>query len=471
VPRSQVHRSSEASSEECFDRRSEIIRLARYGKISPEEAEAEAASMGWKPFALQAEMPALDPMRESRWTITMAVAWIAWRDLDLVRNNSFKFPGECWHWLFREWNESNNSETDELTPQAGWFLESWSEPTTIRLLILEHGFERRSDLPSTARLPVAEAERELWEALGDERLAAAALDSNGRPVEVPAREWSYLKLFEDGKRDVLKYDAHDRGCPYTGVKLKRDDLLRLWPATPPAQAQPTSHVVEPQMLEPVTKPGREGLVPLCAAVHWIMTQCGTVRVTLDDLRAWDDACEKLVPFIVSGEISLIGTPPGDGLSEHIPGHALATVKILPPLMASISDICLNAPSHIACSNYLGRDNWRQHFNDRLYKSGQARPAWTHLQVSKSAILSRWSLPTPTNQWQQACRRWLITQMKESSSARPKPKAAFWAEAKGKFKPISKRQFLRAWDEAIETSGSIAWSRGGRPPQKSNRRSN
>src|SRR5687768_9991396 len=99
MPRPQPVQSPESavlSKVDC-DRRNEIISLARYGKISPEEAENEAAAKGSKPFASQPEMPAFDPMQESRWTITMAIAWIAWRDTGLVRENSLEFSSECRH--------------------------------------------------------------------------------------------------------------------------------------------------------------------------------------------------------------------------------------------------------------------------------------------------------------------------------------------------------------------------------------
>src|SRR5262249_17885856 len=53
---------------------------------------------------------------------------------------------------------------------------------------------------------------------------------DGRPVDIPARDWPYLELYEEGKRDAIKFDALDKQRPYTRVHLKRDDLLRLWPA-------------------------------------------------------------------------------------------------------------------------------------------------------------------------------------------------------------------------------------------------
>jgi hypothetical protein len=55
-------------------RRDELISLARYGKITPAEAEAIAAAEGLPPFEQQPELPAFDPMIEPRWSIVMAVS-------------------------------------------------------------------------------------------------------------------------------------------------------------------------------------------------------------------------------------------------------------------------------------------------------------------------------------------------------------------------------------------------------------
>ena len=74
-----------------------------------------------------------------------------------------------------------------------------------------------------------EAETELWQALSDGELVAEGLDGGGQPVDIPQREWAYLKLFEEGDRDTLKYNALDPQAAFSEVKLKREDLLRVWP--------------------------------------------------------------------------------------------------------------------------------------------------------------------------------------------------------------------------------------------------
>jgi hypothetical protein len=287
-------------------RRDELIALARYGKITPEEVEAIAAAKGLPPFEKRPELPAFDPMAEPRWSIVMAVAWIAWRDVALVRENGPEFRSESTCWVLREWNEPVEQGT-AFARREGWFIERWPEATTIRLRYVERRMIAKGELPSSWQMSVDEAETALWRALPERHLIAEAMNSERQPIDVPQREWSYLKLFEDGKRDVLKYDPLDWREPFSDVKLKRDDLLRLWPA-----------------------------------------------------------------------------------------------------------------------------------------------------------------PKATAKSQQDCRRWLIQQMQVLPTNKPKSKEAFWTEARQKFTPLSKRQFLRAWDWAVAESGAHSWSKAGQI-SKSNRR--
>jgi len=283
--------------------RDRLISLVRYGKVTPQAAEAEAAARGWPPFERMPAVGTFDPMEESRWPIVMAVAWIAWRDIELTRRQA----SESTHWIFREWNQPIKNGT-AFARRAGWFLETWSKPTTVRLGFLEDILNAKGELPSTRKMSVGAAEKELWRALSEGHLTAEAMDTSGKPVDIPEREWPYLMLFEEGERDALKYGALARFEPFKRVHLRRSDLFKLWP----------------------------------------------------------------------GAGSTINTE---------------------------------------------RD----------------------------------------------CCAWLVTKMEESPYRKPKPRDQYWADAKREFRTLAKRQFVRAWERAIQESGAVSWSRAGRAPTKSNRR--
>lgn len=295
--KAQAHAAAKARARV---RQDEIITQVQYGQMKPEQAEAKAKANGWLPFQRQPQLPAFDPMQESRWSIVMAIAWIAWRDLTLTREQWAEFRAECTHWVFLDRNEPIEGGA-AFARQSGWILEQWRRRSTIGLCLVERYDTVMDDLPASRQKSIAEAEKELWQFLSDGRLTAEAFDQHqGKPVDIPRRDWSYLKLFEEHERDALKYDALGEE-PYTRIKLKRDDLLKLWP-------------------------------PIAA----------TVNV------------------------------------------------------------------------------------------------------------------------EQNCRRWLIEQMRESKTVKRFTKAFFKEAAKKKFPTLSGRQFLRAWNDAIEASGATAWKRPGRP---------
>ena len=66
--------------------RSGIIGKVQSGKWTADRAEAVAKRLGVGPLASVPHAFMYDPMREEFWTMPMAVAWIAWRTEDAVRD-------------------------------------------------------------------------------------------------------------------------------------------------------------------------------------------------------------------------------------------------------------------------------------------------------------------------------------------------------------------------------------------------
>jgi hypothetical protein len=65
-------------------KRDDLIDDVRKGRLTPEQAEAEAARLSIGELARQPDRRAFKPMGEPFWTLPMAVAWIAWRSPDRV---------------------------------------------------------------------------------------------------------------------------------------------------------------------------------------------------------------------------------------------------------------------------------------------------------------------------------------------------------------------------------------------------
>ena len=448
----------------------DLISLVEHGNLTPTDAEAMAAAKGWAPFAFEPPAPAFDPMKVSRWSIVMAVAWIAWRDTELVRRQQSEFRAESTHWIFRDWREPTEGGT-AFRKRSGWLLQGFQPATTARLGILE-AIRKADSMSPPGQMSVRDAQASLWTALSEGTIVATALDRNGEPIDIPQRDWSYLHLFEERDRDVLKINALSREPAFTEIKFKRDDILKHWPrvASYLAADEQTVWPIEPYMLKRISDTGRSGYVPLCAALQWIMTDGGKQIVMMDDAR-WTASVRKLWPDICTGEIELIGLRAGQSMTARVPSYSLALVNVLPPLHNSIGDILLNAPAHIACTPYVNEDHWSGDFNDKIYETGRATPTWTHLQIRKSHLLDRWPKSPSLMNNEQDCYQWLMQQMQASPTERPRSRNAIWTGAKAQFPQLAKRQFDRAWQRAISDSGAQGWSKAGRPAKKSNHRGN
>jgi hypothetical protein len=116
--------------------RSDIIGKAQGGKWTPDRAEAVAKRLDAGPLASLPYAFMYDPMRQQLWTMPMAVAWIAWRTEDAVRDSWDEYRKNCWDWHFRE------SQTGFEGPvTGGFFLEARSK-ASMHLLILSDSNDR-----------------------------------------------------------------------------------------------------------------------------------------------------------------------------------------------------------------------------------------------------------------------------------------------------------------------------------------
>jgi hypothetical protein len=362
--------------------RDRLITRAQYGEITPAQAEAEAAANGLAAFERTPDLPQFDPRLESRWSIVMALAWIAWRDFESVREQVPEFRAESTYWIFREWNEPVNNGT-EFALRKGWFLETWCRPTTFLLTMRQIHASSEKERPSTARMTIREAEAALWQALSDEHLWAEGFDAQGKVTRIPSMEWAHLKLFEDGKQDVFRYNALDRSEPYTEVRFKRDDLFRLWQAWP----------VEAYMIEPMTRPTSAGYVPLSSALLWICTRAGAATMDLENVQAWDESVAQLLPLISTGEIEVLGKLNSKGPPAKIPNHYFAAMNVAHPL-SEIRFLFSDDP-WIGCTTFVDLEHWNGDDNDKMFLEKSGPATWTHLQVKKSDVLREFSSLVPS----------------------------------------------------------------------------
>jgi hypothetical protein len=135
-------------------RREDLIENVEYGRMTPDEAEAEAARLGLAPLVTAPDPNAFDPMSRTWWTLVMAIAWISWRSPDKVREFWDDYRRECWDWHFRELRDG----------ERRYFLKQ-REPATLSRLVFEADYDKvLQGLVPAEWISVEEAKASLWNA-------------------------------------------------------------------------------------------------------------------------------------------------------------------------------------------------------------------------------------------------------------------------------------------------------------------
>jgi hypothetical protein len=220
--------------------RDELFQRARIGEFTPKEAEAEAARMGMEPLASHPKDDEFDPRKKSRWHLSMALAWILWRDFAEVREWDNDFRAECWNWQPFNVRLPTDGGTGPAGPVVRGFAVAQLHPTNSLLFeihgavaVLTNGLSVPGGSPRAAKA-------DLWMALSDGRLTAEGIPATGGArIDVPAREWTDLENVTDGRLDgeYFRYRHHPLGRAYNDIVWRREDLVRLWPEVsgPPAK--------------------------------------------------------------------------------------------------------------------------------------------------------------------------------------------------------------------------------------------
>ena len=233
---------------------------------------------------------------------------------------------------------------------------------------------------------------------------------------------------------------------------------------------PADFQIDPLMIEPMTRADERDYVPLCSAIHWIMTKGGVAFGRFDDSEAWNLAVGKLLKQITLGDVEIVGRARAQGTAVRIAPQVFSDIPVPAPFPWTVGDLAVSAPSHIACVPYAGETRWEGGANDKLYEQGENLEAWSRLQVKKSQVLALWPKPSGKAINESNCKKWLADQMRVSMTSRPKSKAEFFSEALQLWPGLGKRQFARAWDDAITETGA-QWSKAGAPKKQSNHRTN
>jgi hypothetical protein len=250
--------------------RDDIIDKVRRGEMTPPHAEAEAVRLGIKPFASEPDPAGFDPMCEAWWSLPMAIAWIAWRSPDKVREFWDAYRSECWDWNFQEWRDGPDGPV-----YAAHFLEQRRPATLSSVLFAEHHDSAQGLLPH-GTISINDAKAKLWGALGENSFQATGVSTEtGERAVIPDYAWRDLHDIEERGRDVLRLREAsgvwtDRG--YNDVALRQQNIMAIW--------QPHRLEERGRELPALVKPEGPGYMPLYFAAQWIATRGARSRSIL-----------------------------------------------------------------------------------------------------------------------------------------------------------------------------------------------
>lgn len=355
------------------DTRDDLIEAVLRGRMSPQDAEAEAQHQGLEPLSSQPPVTDYDPMREPYWTPVMAVAWITWRTSEAVREAWAEYVGKCWIWRYRKWHSLKDN-----TIYEGYELERPDAPSLLALLHVDAYPDPFGREPRTKHVNLTEARDEVLEALRAGRILATGvpLAGGGPRREIPAFEWSDLIFDTDADDDRFTPKRGLERHGYQHVLLPRKEVMRLWKPVPP----PT-----PKELLAVVRPDGAGFMTVFHALLWIATSGGKEVFLPDDSDRWRRAFDLLLPELASGHVVLTGEKHGE--RAVISPHVLAACRFAPPIGAMPADLLHGTDLYLRSYPFIDEQHWRGGFDDALVVGVQER--WTRLMVPKDAVLRIW----------------------------------------------------------------------------------
>jgi hypothetical protein len=350
------------------DQRDKLLERAKYGEISGEEADAEAAQLGLGKLSCEPGPNEFSPEDQTQWTLPMAVAWIAYRELEVVREWSAPYRAKCYDWHWQRWRTGIDGPIHE-----GWHLEQRSKPTLSLLAIgaaLDGVDEGRPPVMS-----IGGARDALWVALREGFFTASGVNlKTGRREEIDALDWNELVAVEGrGERDEVRRGP--LGSGYRDLLFPVAALRGLW------RPAPEKTLSLPQSMPPIG----EGFMPLYHAAQWIATIGATVEFDPEDQTIWQAAYDQLLSAIASDKVRVVGTR--NGQREVIPGFHFAGCAVDYPFNNAELEVVAGEDLYLRSYPYLDEEHWRTGFDDALMNRWQER--WTRLMVDKGDVRSRW----------------------------------------------------------------------------------
>lgn len=359
--------------------RSDLIGKVQRGKLSPQEAEAEAQKLGIGALAAEPDSSLFDPMAEPFWTPPMAVAWISYRTANAVTEWWDRYREQCWDWHFHRSRLGPDGPIEE-----GHLLEQRKNADLATLCIAETYYRILID-GVKPMMSAADGQEALLVALRTDCFRATGINSStGLRATILPIEWIDMEVLSDGRQDYFQVGASATSVRYRDVLLPAGNITILWPAPKPKARE---------VLPPLVRPEGSGFMPVFCAAQWIASQGGTVDFDPSNIEGWRLAFQELLDRVSSGEVRISGLR--DNTREPINGVVFAGCEVDYPYSDRAVDLSFSDIYYLQSYPYLNEEHWRNGFDDSFRNRSDIR--WKLLMVAKADILHFWPFErgTPT----------------------------------------------------------------------------
>lgn len=216
---------------------SQLRRKINCGVLNPTGGETQARAHGCAPLNAPPNPETFDVASESRWTLTMALAWVMWRSFDAVRAVEASWIAAHRTWVAFDHGSRHTPSSRALFEEAlgtrdipyddkrqGWVLLPIAlAPYAVLQKLDAFGFD--GSMPGQT---LEAAIKETWAALLDNELECEGQLEEGRWTKVAPIEWNSLSITTSDRA------AGDRvigdGRRYIDMRLSTRLVLERWPA-------------------------------------------------------------------------------------------------------------------------------------------------------------------------------------------------------------------------------------------------
>jgi hypothetical protein len=247
------------------------LRRAERGLATPAEIEAELVAKGLPPLATSPDPSRFNPMAEVWWTLAMAAAWIIWRTPRAVRYAWGPYRREVRVWdgphpqmvpVEPESGEpiSVQADAQSFVTVEGYTLEALRELPLLYVLMRSTVSDAEECSPLFIGKEVvsgAAARAELWRKLESGELIADGIRC-GHKDRAPIRDAEWIELdhfFEEGWATDAIGTHLEKEPRFTGVRVRRSDVLALWPELKVEAAEAPNGTVAPSTPSPSVRAG------------------------------------------------------------------------------------------------------------------------------------------------------------------------------------------------------------------------